>query len=405
MDAKSTLGKPRLLISCQSLCHNATLIRKRLPSRTRMCAVVKANAYGHGAGIVADALGTADLSLNTSPADAFAVADLDEAAALDNVRQPIIVLRPVENVFLGQHRSRLENAIRHGWILTVCSPAAAGDLARVAQACRQRAAVQIMIDTGMAREGVPPDAVPHLIDAIRSLPALRLVGLATHFARGEEHDHPFNGEQLDRFLRCTDPIAHTTALSIGRHAANSAAIFFAPAAALDMVRPGISLYGIDPSGKPCVDRPLRPVLEWLAPIVAIHDIPAGASVGYGQSWRAASAARIGLVPVGYADGYPRSLSSRGTMIVHRKPVPVVGKVCMDMTCLDLTAVPHAAIGDEATVLDPDPLSPASAYAIAKLADTIPYEILSRIGPRIRRVAIDPVTVPTPPAALSSFQEQ
>jgi alanine racemase len=405
------------------------VVRKHLPSHTRLCAVVKANAYGHGASIVADAMGTSRVEnqshrqsligshssktsdpfdsggRNPSPVDAFAVADLDEASALDAVTQPILVLRPVENVFLGQHRARLEHAIRHGWILTVCSPAAASDLARIAQACRQRAAVQIMIDTGMAREGVPLDSVPNLIDAIRSLPSLRLVGLATHFARSEERDHPFNAEQLDRFTRCTDPIAHAIALSIGRHAANSAAVFFAPAACLDMVRPGLALYGIDPCGKPSPDRPLRPVLEWLAPIVAIHDVPAGATIGYAQSWRCATPTRIGLVPVGYADGYPRSLSSRGTMIVHHKPAPVIGRVSMDMTCIDLTAIPQAAIGDEATILDADPLSPASVYNIARLADTIPYEILCRIGPRIRRVAIDPVNIPAPPAALTSFQEQ
>jgi alanine racemase len=402
MDAKSTLGEPRLLISRQALRHNAAIIRQRIPARTRICAVIKANAYGHGASIVAQALGATDVERNAAPADAFAVADLDEAAALDTLNHPILVLRPVENVFLGQHRARLETALESGWILTLCSLLAAKDLARVAQACGRRASVQIMIDTGMAREGVPLHGAEYLIDAVRRLPSLKLVGLATHFARSEEVEHSFTAEQLARFLICTDPVARAMPLPIGRHAANSAAIFFSAPACLDMVRPGISLYGIDPCGKPSADRPLRPVLEWLAPIVAIREVPPGATVGYGQTWRAKTPARIGMVPVGYADGYPRSLSNRGTMMVHHKPAPVIGRVCMDMTCIDLTNIPQAAIGDEATVLDADPLSPASAYAIAKLADTIPYEILCRIGPRIRRVPIDPAGAAIDPA-FTSFQ--
>jgi len=404
MDAKSTLGEPRLLISRSALRHNAALIRKILPPRTRLCAVVKANAYGHGASIVAHTLATTHTGQPAPHADLFAVSDLDEASALDSLTQPILVLRPVENVFLGQHRSRLEHAMRHDWILTVGSATAAGDLARIALACRLRANVQVMIDTGMAREGVPLDAAAALVSFIRTLPSLRLVALATHFARSEEADHPFTADQLARFLRCTDPLIARPPNAIARHAANSAAVFNFPAACLDMVRPGLALYGIDPAGKPTVDRPLRPALEWLAPIIAIHDIPAGATVGYAQSWRAPANTRVGLVPVGYADGYPRSLSSRGTMIVHHKPAPVIGKVSMDMTCIDLTKIPQSAIGDEATVLDPDPLSPASVYAIATLADTIPYEILCRIGPRIRRVGIDPVNVSMPPTALTSVPQ-
>jgi len=156
-----------------------------------------------------------------------------------------------------------------------------------------------------------------------------------------------------------------------------------------MVRPGISLYGIDPTGKPSLDRPLRPVMRWTAPLVGIRDLRQGETVGYGQTWTADRPTRIGLVPIGYADGYSREFSNRGVMLVHGCSAPVVGRVSMDLTTIDLAQVPMAGVGDEVTILDDDPLSAASVYKLAKWANTIPYEIFCRIGSRIRRVAVDP----------------
>ena len=137
-----------------------------------------------------------------------------------------------------------------------------------------------------------------------------------------------------------------------------------------------------------MERPLRPAMRWTAPLIAIRDVPAGCAVGYGQTWKADRATRLGLVPIGYADGYSRAMSNRGTMIVHGQLAPVAGNVSMDLTIIDLQNAPHATIGDEVTVLDNDPLSPASAYRLAELEKTIPYEIFCRIGKRVRRVAVD-----------------
>ena len=153
-----------------------------------------------------------------------------------------------------------------------------------------------------------------------------------------------------------------------------------------MVRPGLSLYGVDPTFAPAVDRPLRPALKWTAPLIGIRDVPKGTPVGYGQTWLAPRDTKIGLVPVGYADGYLRAFSSKASMLLAGRTVPVVGTVSMDSTTLDLGPDSHAVIGDEVTVLDDNPLSPASAYALARWADTIPYEIFCRIGPRVKRVA-------------------
>jgi len=396
MDAKHTLGEPRVLISRSALLHNAALLRRFLRPGVRICAVLKADAYGHGAGIVTDALcNFSDGAHDTPAVDALAVAGIDEAAALPDVRLPVLVLRPVENAFLGRQREKLEEAIRSGWVLTVCSQTAADDLARIALACERRAAVQVMVDTGMTRSGVSPVHLPELLRKIESRPSLRLAGLCTHFSNAEEPGSSITIDQLNLFRDATDAFAAAYRGKVLRHAANSGAIFFCSDAQFEMVRPGISLYGIDPTCRPSIDRPLRPALKWTAPLIAIDRVPKGTAVGYGQTWTAPRDTHIGLLPVGYADGYPRSFSNRAVVMVGGKPVPVVGRVSMDLTTIDLGETPTAQIGDEVTLLDTDPLSPASVYALSQWAGTIPYEILCGIGPRVPRVAICPED-PDPP---------
>jgi alanine racemase len=436
MDAtawKQSVGEPRVLISRRALLHNARVIRKHLSPATRVCAIIKADAYGHGAGIVADTLcnwsdGSLTLANPAAPgADALAVASLDEAAALadgagessspdpqaesveaDQIRSmklplsegptssraptPIIVFRPVENVFLGRQRAKLEEAVRQRWVLTVCTTTAADDLARIAASCGRRAAVQVMVDSGMTRSGAHPQNVPELLGRIESRPSLRLVGLCTHFASADEPDNQFTAEQLSRFLMAIDNIkgvGPAAMANIVRHAASSGAIFALPSSHLDMVRPGISLYGIDPMGKPNLQRPLRPVMKWTAPLVGVKEIAPGVTVGYGQTWRALRRSRIGLLPVGYADGYCRSFSNRAVVMVHNRAAPVIGRVSMDLTTIDLSDIPQAIVGDEAILLDNDPLSPASVYKLAEWSNTVPYEVFCRIGPRVRRVGYDP----------------
>lgn len=382
MDATCSLGQPRVLISRSALLHNAKLIRKAVAPGVRICAIVKADAYGHGAALVADALTSGD-----APAvDALAVVTLDEAATLGHAptRVPIFILRPIENVYIGRERERIESAIRAGRTLTVGTIAAASDIARIALSIQKRASVQIMIDTGQSREGTPIPSVGPLIASIESLPSLKLHALCTHFASSEEPDNLFTADQLRRFRTATETHAVRNPKLI-RHAANSGATFFTPAAHFDMVRPGIALYGIDPTCRPSLDRPLRPILRWTAPLILVRSLKKGESVGYNQTWRAPRDTRIGLVPVGYADGYGRAFSNSAQMMIHGQPANVVGRVSMDYTTVDLGDLPQANVGDEVTVLDSDPLSPASLYRLSQLADTIPYELLCHIGPRIHRI--------------------
>lgn len=383
-------GEPRLLISRSALLHNARLLRQTVAAGVRICAIIKADAYGHGAAIVVDALAERDES-GRAAIDALAVACTEEAAALPAVELPILIFRPVEEQFGGRQRASMELAIGRNWTLTVCSAAAAEDVARTAVAMERRASVQIMVDTGMTRSGVDAAAARELVATVQSKPALRLAGLCTHFARSEEAANGMTQRQLAGFLEITDPVVKAAAQRGGRpplrHAANSAAVFLHPASHLDMVRPGISLYGIDPTGRPSAARKLRPAMKWVAPLLMIRAVRAGTAVGYGQTWTSPRDTRIGLVPVGYADGYLRALSNRASVIVHGQAAPVVGRVSMDLLTIDLGDVPAARVGDDVVLLDDDPLSPASVYALARHADTIPYEIFCRIGPRVRRIVV------------------
>lgn len=384
MDAREPLGLPHARISQAALLHNVKLLRRSLRPGVKVCAILKADAYGHDSTLIAQSLASAE---GAAVVDALAVANIDEAAALPQVSVPVLIFRPVENVYVGQERRRIEWAVRAGWTLTLCSAQAAGDVARIAMAMDCRARVQIMVDTGMTRMDALPCDLAGVFDAVCAHPSLQLSGLCTHFTSSEDAADPFNREQLARFTRAAAALPRALKLPV-LHAANSAAVFFHPDAHLDMVRPGLSLYGIDPTLRPSVERPLRPVMQWVAPILMIKSIPSGASVGYNRTWTAGRDSLIGLVPVGYADGYMRCFSNRACMMVHNRRATVVGRVSMDVTAIDLTDIPQAQAGDQAIVLDSDPLSPASVYELARLGETIPYEIFCRVGQRIRRVLVD-----------------
>lgn len=383
MDAHTCLGEPRLLISHGALRHNAGVLRAAVGESVKICAILKADAYGHGAAGVARTLAADGL------ADALAVASLDEALALPEVGLPVVVFRPVENIYVGRQREQLEEAIGRGWTLTICSAAAAGDVARLALGMGKRAAVQVKIDTGMSRSGVDDGEAHEVIDAVTRQPALRLGGLCTHFACADEVDDVATGEQFRRFCEVTDGFVDSRAGGRRplRHVANTAAMLLHPHTHLDMVRPGLGLYGIDPMGA-ASGRNLKPVMKWVAPLLMVRPVRKGASVGYGLTWTAPRETRLGLVSVGYADGYMRSFSNRAKVMINGTAAAVVGRVSMDLITVDLGSVPSAQQGDEVTLLEDDPASPASVYALAELGGTIPYEIFCRIGARVHRVVVE-----------------
>ncbi len=282
--------------------------------------------------------------------------------------------------------STLAELIAHDITLTVTSLEELGLLAEAAERAGRPAEIHIKIDTGMTRSGILPGRAAALVEAARAARCVRLRGLYTHFAAAEEADKSMTLEQLEKFLRAVGACGGGSGLVL--HAANSAATIDLPETHLGMVRPGMALYGYQPSRQLRRALPLRPCLRVTAPIVQIKDVPAGARTGYGLTYRFDGDARVALVPIGYADGYFRSLSNRASMRVRGVDCPVRGRVSMDQTIIEVTHVPQVRVGDAVEVVSPQPGAPHSIERLAELAGTIPYEVVTRLGDRIKRVVVD-----------------
>ncbi|MEM1011972.1 MAG: alanine racemase [Planctomycetota bacterium] len=391
--AHTTIGDgARWVVSRKNLLHNLSLLRQAAGSE--LVAVVKANAYGHGMTGVADALFSGDEPTNV-PA-AFAVASLGEALALPSHDVPTMCLRPAELVwaFGGDEAKRIDEAIRRGVWLSVISPEAAGDVARRAERLGSRAMVQVMLDTGMSREMCVPERFSETIDAVLRQPALKLVGLGTHLTDGELADEPYSDDQIWLFHEALAPVEDRLPRGVVRHVANSGGTLAGHGAAdgCDLARVGLALYGIHPDDRAVSTSPLKPVGKLVAPILALRDVPAGASVGYNRTFVARRPTRIALLPVGYADGYPRALSGQAVVRLPRGGqddvfCPVVGRVSMDYVTIDVTDLPDVRPGDEVVLFDDDPTSPCSVQSLATRCGTIPYELLCHIGNRVRREVV------------------
>ncbi len=236
----------------------------------------------------------------------------------------------------------------------------------------------------MARAGVWYQEAARLLAIVGAEPRLRLSGLYTHLATADEADKSFAREQLRRFAEVTAAAGD----GLCRHAANSAALMDLPESHLDMVRPGISVYGYRPSAEVANPLPLEPCLRVTARLLQVKTVPAGTATGYGLEHTFERPARIGLVPVGYGDGYPRALGNRGQMRILGREVPVRGRVSMDQVVIELTEVPAARAGDEVEVVAADPAAPNSLERLARLAGTIPYELTCALGPRCRRRLVE-----------------
>ncbi len=343
---------------------------------------------------VVDALFAGDDPQNVP--HALAVATLEEALAVPGHDVPVMCLRPVELVWSPGNAKLLDDAITAGIWLSVNTAEAAGDIARRAERLGKRADVQVMLDTGMCREGCDVKHFASTVAACLDKPALRLSGVGTHLTDGELADEPFSDDQTWLFHAALEQLGRPLPPRVLRHVANSGGTLTGHGTAdhdgFDLVRCGLALHGIDPAAK--ADARLLPTARWVTPIHSIREVPAGATVGYGRSWRAEKATRIGLLPVGYADGYRRSLSDAGHVRVlddtqDASPAlcPVVGRVSMDYVTIDLTPAPWAKAGMTAVLLEDDASSTIGAEAIARQCGTIPYEILCGIGRRVHRTMV------------------
>jgi len=359
-------------IDLAALRHNLGAVRDRVGPAVRVLGVVKADAYGHGAVGVSRTLADAGI-------DMLGVALVEEGLELRRagVRTPVLVMGLAAEADLA-------DALAHGLTLTVDGSATAEAVERAAAGRGEPAAVHLKIDTGMNRLGVRAEEAAEAAAAVAARPHLRLAGAYTHFACADEPDDAVTSGQLSAFARALEAVRSAGPAPPLVHAANSAALFARPETHFGMVRSGLALYGVSPS-LAAREAPLQPVLALKSRVATVKRVRAGEGVSYGHRWRAERDALVGVLPVGYADGYPRALTGRAQGRAAGRLVPVVGAVCMDLVMVDLTDVPEAAPGLEVTLLEADSASPLSAAALAEAAGTIPYEILTGLGRRVPRV--------------------
>lgn len=365
-------------ISLPNLEHNYRTLRGMLPRGCRFLGVVKANAYGHGAVPMAK-------KLEELGAEYLAVACLDEAVELRRagITAPILLLGPTPAEFAGE-------LLHYDLTQSVQDPDAARALSEAAVHADKSLKVHIKADTGMSRLGFLCDeehvdtSVEEIAKAC-ALPGIDAEGIFTHFANADG-DESYTMRQLTRFLDAVDKLCARGVEFKIRHCAASAAVLNYPCTHLDMVRPGIALYGHypDPSCQGLDGPGLLPVMTLKARIVAVRELPAGTCISYGCTHTLARDSRLAVLPVGYADGLERLLSNRSEMLVHGQRVPVLGRVCMDMCMVDVTDLPDVRVGDEATVFGPElPLEEK-----ADTVGTIQYELLCGVAPRVPRVYIE-----------------
>ena len=368
-------GRPtRAEVDLDAITANARAL-KQLVAGVKLMAVVKANGYGHGASVVAEAA-------LEGGADWLGVYTVEEGIVLRQagITAPVLVFGPFGSGEAADvWRSRLTP--------TVTSLAAADALQRVAPN-GETLPFHLKIDTGLARAGLSTeDAVPFM-RALRQFSALWAQGLYTHFASADDLSPEPTRSQLRLFLQTADRLEAAGHSFVLKHAANSAATLCLPEARLDMVRTGISIYGYYPSQQVDKTVAVRPALSLLSAICRVHLVPAGAGVGYGHEFRGRRPTKIALVPVGYGDGLPRAFGlGCGLALVRGRAAPVVGRVSMDQITLDVTDVPGVEVGDPVTLIGAQGDIRQTADDVARQAGTISYEILAGLLPRVPRVYV------------------
>ena len=354
----------RALIDTAALRHNLGTIRAYAPG-SRVMAVVKANAYGHG--LVSTALALAD-------ADSFAVARLEEGIALRaaGVRTPIVLL---EGVFSAE---QLAEAAHHRFELVVHDPLQLKLLEAHRDA--QRFIVWIKMDTGMNRLGFRPEAFAPALARLRALtvPPLELRAM-THLARADERDVSMTREQIAKFESTLSEAGLTGTQRLATSIGNSAGTLGWPAAHGDWVRPGLALYGVSPFGNETAEKHgLKPVMTLETTVLTVRDVKRGETVGFAGAWRAERDSSIAILAAGYGDGLPRHLENGTPVLIGGARYPLVGRVSMDMIAVDVTGAPKVVTGNKAIIWGVG----LPVEDVAKHADTIPYELLCGVSQRV-----------------------
>ena len=371
-------NRVKAVISLDAVEQNFREMRKNIAEDTKMIAVVKADAYGHGAVPIAHLIENHDYIWG------FAAATAEEAVHLRQagITKPILILGIVFDEYFPE-------LVQYDIRPAVCEYDEAKKLSDEAVLQNKTVHIHIALDTGMTRIGYAdiPESVEE-IKKIAELPNLEIEGMFTHFARADEYDRSPAMVQLERYQDFSKRVEEAGVDIPLHHCSNSAGIIRVPEANLSIVRAGITIYGIYPSSE--VERDivkLAPVMELKSHITYVKDVPAGAAISYGGTYVADKKKRVATIPVGYADGYPRMLSNKGWVLIHGKKAPICGRVCMDQFMVDVTEIPDVKTGDEVTLLGKDGDEVISADTLGDLSGRFSYEFVCNISKRVPRVYI------------------
>lgn len=365
-------------IDLDAVAWNMEQMKKNLKEGTEMVAVIKTDGYGHGAVQVASMLESYDYVWG------YAVATLDEAVVLRaaEIQKPILVLGCI---FPDQYWEMLKYEIR----MNVYTKEMAEAISALAVEKGEQAYVHIKLDTGMARLGFSAEESSiEEIKEIAELPNLVLEGVFTHFAKADEEDKTFTMMQLEKFEWMTQRLEEEGVTFPYVHASNSAGIIDVRRADYNLVRAGIAIYGLYPSEE--VDKEkvqLKPALSLKSHIAFVKDIPAGTPVSYGGDFVSEHQMRIATIPIGYGDGYPRSLSDTGYVLIRGKKAPIIGRICMDQFMVDVSDIPEVKFGDKVTLVGRDQEEYLPVEKLSELSGRFNYEFVCDLGKRIPRVYV------------------
>ena len=366
-------------VDLDAIWENMVHMKENIAENTKILAVIKTDGYGHGGVPIAKMLEQLDFMFG------YAAATYEEAHVLREagVKKPILILG---YTFPYCYEELIREEIRPA----VYRRDTVEELAAAAAKVGQKAKVHIKVDTGMGRIGITPDEEG--LEFVRFLiehPELEVEGIFTHFAKSDETDKTSANHQLELFQNFIDKIQTELGITIPvKHCSNSAAILEMPQANMDMVRAGITTYGLYPSEEVSKDIvPLRAAMSLYSHIVYCKTIHAGQSVSYGGLFTATKDTRVATIPVGYGDGYPRSLSGKGYVLIRGKKAPILGRVCMDQFMVDISEIPEAMEGDKVTLLGMDGTERITAEELGELSGRFNYEFVCDLGKRIPRVYI------------------
>ncbi len=363
-------------IDLDAILHNMEAMHQCVSEHTRLMAVIKADGYGHGAVEIAEAIDGLPYVFG------YAVATVEEGLILRNhgIEKPILILG---YVFPEQYHDMIRARIRP----TVFTSDMAERLSVMAGRLEVECPIHFAVDTGMSRIGYQAtEEAAEEMARIASLPHIVVEGIFTHFARADEADKTSTYRQLDLFRQMIGMLKERGVTIPIHHCANSAAIVDLPETNMDLVRAGITMYGLWPS--PEVDKSridLKPALSLVTHVAYVKELPAGREISYGGTYTTSKKQRIATIPVGYADGYARGLSNRADVLIHGRRVPICGRVCMDQFMVDVTDIPQTATGDKVTLIGKDGEEQITMEELGALSDRFNYEFVCDLGKRIPRV--------------------